>query len=470
MPSRWLYDGLMSFRLCLPHLTQLFLAVVVVGCFLVRAPVVHAATLTVCASQATTQSGCQYLGGAGIQEAINAATNGDTILLKEGKYADTAPVINRSKCRWAYAFIDNKTLTISGEPGVVLDGTAAPVNACGIVVLGTSSVTIEDVVVTNFKTNAVQPGNVYSFGYGISLGENSKTSIRTSSFDSNEGTGIVISGNARLTADKISASYSKKMDGVSQNGQSVANIADSIFARNARRGLDVYKQGALTANHISVVENGAGGISIDGTPAVTVTNSIIALTKNRDANTPGFAVGTHDKREKLDRPSTIALKNLLVWQNAADGQRCGSHQICDFPGKVVVDPLFLNQVAGNYHLQPDSVACTGGENGTYLGASPCQGYPTSTTAPLAPAATSVPPSPALTPYSVLPSPTPSSSSRPIGDFNADGRVNNVDRDLFVANGYGTNNCSYNLTGPCPMSSGLAVNLFDLFKLINAIKN
>jgi len=36
------------------------------------------------------------------------------------------------------------------------------------------------------------------------------------------------------------------------------------------------------------------------------------------------------------------------------------------------DPKFINVAAGDFHLQPNSPACTGGVNGTYIGAFPCQ--------------------------------------------------------------------------------------------------
>jgi hypothetical protein len=44
----------------------------------------------------------------------------------------------------------------------------------------------------------------------------------------------------------------------------------------------------------------------------------------------------------------------------------------DVNGKIG-NPLFVNAATGDFHLQSNSHACTGGENGAiYMGAFPCQ--------------------------------------------------------------------------------------------------
>ena len=60
------------------------------------------------------------------------------------------------------------------------------------------------------------------------------------------------------------------------------------------------------------------------------------------------------------------------------------------PGDVLQDPKFVDASLGNYHLQPNSPACTGGEGGTYMGAYPCDAtINTPTVTPVPPTATAV---------------------------------------------------------------------------------
>jgi hypothetical protein len=50
---------------------------------------------------------------------------------------------------------------------------------------------------------------------------------------------------------------------------------------------------------------------------------------------------------------------------------------------LYVNPQFVNPSAQDFHLQPGSPACTGGENGTYIGAYPCNSVPpTATNTPI----------------------------------------------------------------------------------------
>ena len=95
-----------------------------------------AARLAVCAEDSAPHS-CPYIGGAGIQQAVDDAGPGDTIVVHAGIYAPGAPrEVRYKKYRIPGAVvIVNKTVMIEGEEGTVLDGARGPATS-GIVVDG----------------------------------------------------------------------------------------------------------------------------------------------------------------------------------------------------------------------------------------------------------------------------------------------------------------------------------------------
>jgi Right handed beta helix region len=59
----------------------------------------------------------------------------------------------------------------------------------------------------------------------------------------------------------------------------------------------------------------------------------------------------------------LSIKNNLAYANLRDQKSMRNYD---------QDPQFVNAAAGDVHLQPSSPACIAGENGTYIGAYPCQ--------------------------------------------------------------------------------------------------
>ncbi len=82
---------------------------------------VGGSTKTVCE---TAQAGCQFAGGEGIQQAVDAASNGDTILIKNGRYTRNTftPVNENYSHGQCFVNTHEKSLTLKGEGNPVIDG------------------------------------------------------------------------------------------------------------------------------------------------------------------------------------------------------------------------------------------------------------------------------------------------------------------------------------------------------------
>ena len=90
-------------------------------------------TLVVCPSGTAGQNGCSYIGGDGIQRAVDEApvgssTNKTKILIKAGRYSrqNFSEFINLlNKKRKCFVDTKEKFLIFEGEEGAVLDGAAS---------------------------------------------------------------------------------------------------------------------------------------------------------------------------------------------------------------------------------------------------------------------------------------------------------------------------------------------------------
>jgi L-aminopeptidase/D-esterase-like protein len=123
-----------------------------------------AKTWTVCPAE-DTRADCQYKGASGWQQAIDAATPGDVIRIRAGRYvgSETKSVKYDRYTMPGYVVVDGKDLDLRGEPGVQLQGSSGHPGT-GIVVRK-AHVTIEQVSISNLY-NASDEDDVYD-GHGI---------------------------------------------------------------------------------------------------------------------------------------------------------------------------------------------------------------------------------------------------------------------------------------------------------------
>jgi hypothetical protein len=111
------------------------------------------------------QSGCHFRGDLALQAAIDRATSGDTVLLRKGRYFPVAwrDVPYKEIVVRGQAVIDGKDLTLRGEAGVILDGSARlPATA---LVIRRATVTLRDVEITGYRYD-IEEDDIYE-GHGI---------------------------------------------------------------------------------------------------------------------------------------------------------------------------------------------------------------------------------------------------------------------------------------------------------------
>jgi len=347
----------------------------------------EAAIFIVCPSAGT---GCDYVGGDGIQQAVDAIPDGGSVIIKPGYYENVEIQIGIGQHP-----TPKHNITIKGETGGDLPILDDGQKGVAIKIGGDSRVTIENLIIKNSKFE------------GIGLVNSSQATIQNNQISGNQGSGIFLVNSSQATIQNNQISGNQG-DGISLGHSSQAKIINNTLYKNKETGINIYQCG-------------------DSNPSVEARNNIITHTEKNTDGTFGFGIGgrcLHDPG-KLDN-DTFAYN--LIWGNERDNTECGGMELCEnFPGRINADPKFVNPEGGDFHLQPDSPAIDSGDPdikdpdgsrsdmGVYggpgaCGSDPnlpgCISAPTSTPTPTPPTATATPtstPTPTLTP---TPTPNP----------------------------------------------------------------
>jgi hypothetical protein len=254
-----------------------------------------AATLTVCPSGPPA---CTY---SHIQDAINAASSGDTITIAAGTYTEHL-TIGGKNLSLTGAGAANTTIDGQNTDRVVLINPGTQVSISGVTITrGTSST---GGGINNFGTltlnNSTVTNNTAGNGGGIANSGGTVTlNGSTVSHNTADGAGGGIYNTGTMTVNNSTVS-----DNTGNNGRSVgvgggiANIGGGKLTLNnstvsgntvfVQTGGGIYNTGTLTINNSKVIGNragsGAGGIAVSG-GTLTLNNSTV------QCNTPTDIVG-----------------------------------------------------------------------------------------------------------------------------------------------------------------------------------
>lgn len=328
-------------------------------------------TITVCASAG---AGCDYVGGDGIQQAVDVAEDGDTILIKAGSYVpisykefvytrDTAEGIHTYHNK-AFLALGSKTLKIQGEGTVVINGgDPSCQNMIGIGISGEKTITVINVTLTGFRKDADSCDYWTEFcskGDAIVVIYGSLT-ISKSKITQNTGSGIFVRENANVEAKALTISENTE-GGVYVRADSpdlttVTTITNSIVKDNPWGGFLTIGNSTTEIKNCTIIQNGTRDLPPDypymigggiysyiynsKSPTLLVVNNIIS-----DNYLEGIYV----------YESTVSLQNNDVFNNAKENYRGISPGIND----LSADPLFVNSPS-DLHLQPGSPAINAGD-------------------------------------------------------------------------------------------------------------
>lgn len=261
------------------------------------------ATIVACPANASATD-CAFKGDGAIQAAIDKAADGDTVRVRAGVYTPRAyrdlpykEIIVR-----AFVAVDGKRLTVEGEKGAILDGSAGlPATAIG---LRNADVTISGLEITGFRFD-IEEDDIYE-GHGI----------------------FAVDSRARISGVTISR-YQKM--GLTGRGDTILDVRDlrvldghvatwlyegaylrldgAVFRNNDSSAVAAYNDSVAHLARIAVDRSADDGLYTEDDAAIYVSDSLIVGSKPIALNATG--------------KSRIVGRNLALHGNAADASETG---------------------------------------------------------------------------------------------------------------------------------------------------
>lgn len=312
-------------------------------------------TWTVCPSSGT---GCDFVGGEGIQQAINAAKSGDTVIIKGGTYAKGKYTLfsftsGRELCNYKVMYVvSNKDVTIKGQGTVEIDGSkSVKMGAFGVE--GASKVNIENVTIKDFEkeeSNCDPCEQGCSLGTGLLLHDTANVTLK-GSIIKDVGEGIYLRENSTLTAigNKI---VRGKERGIRIDDSASAKIKNNLIRENGFEGIAVEDGKKVDIINNTIVYNkagrGVGGISLFRSPDVLIKNNIITHNKS---------MGIYRSIGVVGHVGDLEMKYNNSWGNSGqDYEGYGRDS-----SNISKDPKYSSITKVDYHLKTGSPCINTGD-------------------------------------------------------------------------------------------------------------
>jgi len=309
-----------------------------------------------------------------IQNGINAAVNGDTVLVAPGVYREHIDFGSKWIAVKSVKGADSTTITAvvpglalvtfragcdtgSVLSGFSLNGTSSPAieaySPATIqynIVSGTGGISLQQADGAIVEHNTISHSNYYGVYSYSGNSSNRGTTIRDNV--------LVGQGTALYMRNYSSRGTTISDNVILENGTALDIygarfvVRGNVIARNGNNNGTIYIWGSygFIFEHNTVVENTSGiyfhDISPD--PVDSVRNNIIAFN------------GGYGIHGRANRP--------VVRQNDVFGQPTDYYAVIPDPGSIAVNPLFCDTSRSDFHLSDNSPCVAAGEGGTDMGA------------------------------------------------------------------------------------------------------
>jgi len=325
-------------------------------------------TLVVCPSGTAGQNGCHYIGGDGIQQAVDAAplgssTNKTKILIKAGRYSrqNFSEYINtENKKRKCFVNTNEKFLIFEGEEGAVLDG-AASANMSGFCAKG-GEIEIKNLKITGFKKDddscfQNDSANPCSKGRGIQLEGNIKALLKNNQITGNQLDGIALIDSSQATIQNNQISQNQE-SGIYLYTSSQATIQNNQITGNQQSGITlVYFSQATIQNNVIAKNKYIGLYSWFNYGKINVVNNIFYYNaEEKDQGSCSYEANINIKQENLG----VVAYNLVIGGRALFKSYCT--EMNPPPNNLLnVDPNFVDPANGDFRLLSNSPAIGAGD-------------------------------------------------------------------------------------------------------------
>ncbi|HTM81390.1 right-handed parallel beta-helix repeat-containing protein [Asticcacaulis sp.] len=284
----------------------------IIALLLATAGSASAETLTVCATDKT----CRFTGDSGIQAAVDAAKDGDTVLIKAGVYHPTAyrDVPFQDLALRGYVVIDHKRLTISGEAGSIIDGKTG--NPSIAFVVQDADVAFKNLSIRDFRY-AEEEDKIYD-GHGI-FAINSRVRIDDVMMERIIKMGITGRGDSLIDATNV-----RLLDGhlgVWLEESAHARLRNMVIRGGDSAAIGAYMTSSATLSNSVIDGNTDDGVYAKDHASIVVTNSLILNNKPFGVNIEGEA--------------HIVVARSALHGNATDF----SDKVTKGEGLILADPL-----------------------------------------------------------------------------------------------------------------------------------
>lgn len=263
----------------------------------------QATTIIVCPEKATAKD-CAFTGDRAIQAAVDRARDGDVVLIRAGTYHPRAyrDLPYKEIVIRAFVAIEGKRITLRGEPGAILDGSAGlPVSGIGV---KNADVAIKGLDLTGFRYD-VKEDDLYE-GHGI-FAVDSRVRIADVTIRQFQKMGLTGRGNTMLDVKGLSVLDGHVGSWLYEGAY--MRIDGAVFRNNESAALAAYNDSAAHLSHIAVDHSIDDAIYAEDDATIHLAHSLVIDSKPIALNATGR--------------SRIIASHLVLHGNASDTSATG---------------------------------------------------------------------------------------------------------------------------------------------------